>query len=646
MRDRVRKSRAPLSRHERETESRQGRRSSRQPAMEVLEDRRLLASLQPISNLTVPSLQGYVQPLLALTTFTDPQTFTVTSSNPDIVASIAQGPFWTVNVSYTDPTTPSNSFSGPMTFQLFQSTTVNGTTVPLTTNTVSQIEEFTNDGYYTSPTNGNATPTKLFNRIANLATTGSGFIAQGGGPDATDTGGQSGQPNTPFPNENFQQIPLNGTDQLAMANAGVTAAGTNDTQFFITTSDLNSVLGYNYTVFGQMVSGQGILGNMVAVPTVGSSVNPNNPDQPVNNISITAVTLSSTNPNGVLLLDTTQATPGETATITVTATDSVDHTTTAADFTVTVGAYAGPTTSNLIEAVNFKPFATPASAPAQVNTRTSSSVSSQNTFPVTTATVPITYTLVSQPEHGTISDFDPTTGDFNYTPDKGFAGADTFQFTATATGPNNGTNGTIAVSPATSNPGTETISVGTGSVQQVGTVLIVTPDPRIDHGMNQIEVAQVPSSTAASGSVIQVMINGVVNTTQPDAGSLSRIIVYGGRLAKNNIYIAPSVTLPTTIDSGHARRSFLTGGGGITLEQSWFGHTTIVGGPGSNYLIGRAGQVRFRPSSATRLVYAGVPSRRTALLNPTVPSGTFYKFIHHKLIPVSDVDKAEARKHK
>ncbi len=191
------------------------------------------------------------------------------------------------------------------------------------------------------------------------------------------------------------------------------------------------------------------------------------------------------------------------------------------------------------------------------------------------------------------------------------------------------------MSPATSNPGTETISVGTGSVQQVGTVLIVTPDPRIDHGMNQIEVAQVPSSTAASGSVIQVMINGVVNTTQPDAGSLSRIIVYGGRLAKNNIYIAPSVTLPTTIDSGHARRSFLTGGGGITLEQSWFGHTTIVGGPGSNYLIGRAGQVRFRPSSATRLVYAGVPSRRTALLNPTVPSGTFYKFIHHKLIPVS-----------
>ncbi len=343
-----------MSRHEREIESRQGRRSSRQPAMEVLEDRRLLASLQPISNLTVPSLQGYAQPLLADTTFTDPQTFTVTSSNPDIAASIAQGPFWTINVSYTDPTTPSNSFNGPMTFQLFQSTTVNGTTVPLATNTVARITQFTNDNYYTTPTNGNASPTKLFNRITNLnPAAGSNFIAQGGGPDATDTGGQSGQPNTPFPNENFQQIPFTGTDQLAMANAGVTQTGTNDTQFFITTSNLNSVLGYNYTIFGQMVSGQPILTKMVNVPT-------NSNGLPNNNVSITAVSLAATNPNGVLLLDTTQALPGETATITITATDTVDHTTASEDFTVTVGAYAGPKTANLLEAVNFKPFATPA----------------------------------------------------------------------------------------------------------------------------------------------------------------------------------------------------------------------------------------------------------------------------------------------
>jgi len=611
--------------------------------MEVLEDRRLLASLAPISNLTVPSLQGYAQPLQPqasnTTPFTDPQTFTVTSSNPDIVASIAQGPFWTINVSYTDPTTPANDFSGPMVFQLFQSTTVNGKTVPLTASTVAHIQQFTNDGYYTSPTNGNATPTKLFNRITNLSSTASDFIAQGGGPDATDTGGQSGQPNTPFPNENFQQLAFTGTDQLAMANAGVTAAGTNDTQFFITTSNLNSVLGYNYTIFGQLVSGEAILAKMIAVPT-------NSNGLPNHNVSITAVSLSATNPSGVLLLDTTQAKPGETAKITVTATDTKDHTTKSEDFTVTVGPYNGPTTSNLIQTVNFKPFAVAASTPVAVGTNASGNVQSQNTFPVSGVTVPIVYTLLSQPQHGTITDFEPSTGAFNYIPDQGFAGSDTFQFSATATGPNNGTNNTLAASPATSNPATETILVGTGMVRQVGTVLIVTPQPRVDHGMNQIEVAQIPSSTAAGGSVIQVEINGVVNTTQPAVGSLNRIIVFGGRLAKNNIYIAPSVTLPTTIDSGHARRSYLTGGGGLTLEQSWFGHTTLAGGPGSNYLIGKAGQVRFRPSKATRLVFAGVPHRRTSDLHPVPPSGTFYKFINHKLIPLSDVLKAEGRKHK
>jgi cyclophilin family peptidyl-prolyl cis-trans isomerase len=607
--------------------------------MEGLEDRRLLASLQPISNLTVPSLQGFTQPILAAANFNHPQTFTVTSSNPDIAASIIQGPFWTVNVNYVDPNNSSNNFNGPMTFQLFQSTTVNGTAVPLATNTVARITQFTNDNYYTTPTTDGLSPTKLFTRITNLTSTGSNFIAQGGAPGSVGTGGNSGQPNTPFPNENFQDLAFTGTDQLAMANAGVTAAGTNDTQFFITTSNLNSILGYNYTIFGQMLTGQVILGKMIKVPT-------NSSGQPNHNVSITAVSLSATNPNGTLLIDTTQAKPKETAMITITATDSINHTTTAEQFMVTVGPYTGPTTTNLIQTINFKPFAVAGSAPAEVNTRTSNSLQSQNTFPVASATVPIFYTLLSQPEHGTVTGFNPATGDFNYTPDVGFAGVDSFLFSATAAGPNNGTNGTLGAPPATSSPQTESILVGTGSTRKVGTVLIVTPQPRIDHGMNQIEVAQIPSSTANGGAVIQVMINGHVDTTQPAVGDLSRIIVFGGRLAKNNIFIAPSVTVQTTIDSGHARRSFLTGGDGITLEQSWFGHTTMVGGPGSNYLIGRAGQVRFRPSAATRLVFAGVPHRRTSQLNPVAPSGTFYKFINHKLIPLSKVISADEARQK
>ena len=51
---------------------------------------------------------------------TDAQTYTVTSSNPDISATIATGPFWNVGVSYTDPTNSANDFTGTLTFQLFR----------------------------------------------------------------------------------------------------------------------------------------------------------------------------------------------------------------------------------------------------------------------------------------------------------------------------------------------------------------------------------------------------------------------------------------------------------------------------------------------------------------------------------------------
>src|SRR5262249_58940509 len=107
------------------TSSRGARPPTRPLMWETLEDRQFLtASLQPISNLTVPAQQGYTLPLNGSAT-TDAQTFTVTSSNPDIVASVPPGPFWTINVQYTDASNPANNFSGPLTFQLFQNLTPN-----------------------------------------------------------------------------------------------------------------------------------------------------------------------------------------------------------------------------------------------------------------------------------------------------------------------------------------------------------------------------------------------------------------------------------------------------------------------------------------------------------------------------------------
>jgi cyclophilin family peptidyl-prolyl cis-trans isomerase len=410
-----------------------GRRSRRRLAPEFLEDRTLMtASLQPIANLTVPALQGYTSPLDGSGT-TDAQTFTVTSSNPDIAATIPQAEFWNVGVSYTDPVTSTNSFTGSLTFELFPG---------LTPNTVSMITQFTNDGYFT-------TSGKYFPRIvSNFGSTGTTVVQ--GGANNIDGTGSSGQPNTPFPNENVQRLALDGSDQLAMANAGGT--DTNDSQFFINTGTVDSTLGYNYTVFGQLVAGQSTLTQMTQIP-VQQNPATGEDSQPVNPLTITSAALSATNPNGVVLLDTTQAKPGETATITVTATDSTDHTQVSQSFVVTVGGYAGPATYSQVGNVNFKPYANPTTASVVEGIAQQIQLAGQNTYPDPSQTVPLTYSLVTQPAHGTISNFNASTGTLTYTPNSGFLGTDTFQYKVQATGPNQ------AAAAATSNAGTVTVSV-------------------------------------------------------------------------------------------------------------------------------------------------------------------------------------------
>ena len=135
----------------------------------------------------------------------------------------------------------------------------------------STYQQFTNDGYYTNTG-------KFITRVATGFPGATNYVIQGGAPNSNGTG-NSGQPNTPFANENVQQLAFTGTDQLAMANAGGT--NSNDTQFFITTGSPNSELGYNYTIFGQMVpnptsstvpSDQTTLGKLTQIPV---TTNPN-----------------------------------------------------------------------------------------------------------------------------------------------------------------------------------------------------------------------------------------------------------------------------------------------------------------------------------------------------------------------------------
>jgi cyclophilin family peptidyl-prolyl cis-trans isomerase len=466
--------------------SRSGARSRRKPVMEALEDRRLLtASLQAIAPISVPALQGSTIPLLANSGSSDPQTFTATSSNPDIAVSIAQGPFWTINVASSGSSNPSDNFSGALTFQLFQN---------LTPNTVSMITQFTNDGFYAS--SGIYFP-RIVSNFDNPGVT----VVQGGST-TQDGAGSSGQPNTPFANENVQQLALTGSDQLALANSGGTDS--NNTQFFINTGPTDA-LGYNYTVFGQMVSGQATLSRIAQLPVQDNAATSED-SQPLSPLTITSASMSTTNPNGVAIIDTTQAKPGETSTITITAHDPSDGTTTSQSFVVTAVSYEGPASESQVGNVNFKPYANPVSAAAYKNTPVNVQLSGRNTYPDTSVAVPLAYTLVSLPKGGTVSNFNASTGSFTYTPNPDFAGTDSFQYIVTANGPN------TSAAPATSSAATVSVAVSASLPP-----LVAIQNVALSKNRKNVVTA------------IQVTFTGPVNSTQVDAPSTYRLTAAGAR---------------------------------------------------------------------------------------------------------------------
>ena len=478
--DHIRGSHSESKRHLAGMIAKPGRRAILRPLVEGLEDRQLLtsATLQPLSNLTVPAQQGYTLPLLANTGATDAQTYTVTSSNPNVTASIATGPFWNVGVSYTDPNNASNDFTGNLTFQLFQG---------LTPNTVSEISNLTNNGYYVNSG-------KFFSRII------AGFVVQGGAPNPDGS-----EPNPPvtFANENVQQLAFTGVDQLAMANSGGTDSNTS--QFFVTLANQNSSLGYGYTIFGQLLTGVDTLNQMAAVPVTvnGQASQPDNP------VTITSASLSSTNPNGVLLIDTTQATQNQTSIITVTATDPANGSKTTQSFVVSVSAYGGPTSGTTLT-LNLRPYANDSAPTVAENTATQVQLNGVNGNPAGTTST-LSYSLLTQPTHGTVTNFNPSTGTLTYTPDQGFVGTDTLTYQTSATAPSGTTPAT-----SVSNPGTVTFAVGaenTGTVNVVGDVLTVTPVPRRDLGTNTIDVSQVPNSSSTTGLGYVVTVDGIPDTT-------------------------------------------------------------------------------------------------------------------------------------
>ena len=228
--------------------SRGRRRVSRQPLPEVLEDRRLLTASLSLSPTSVfrPS-----RGILCRSTAAGRPTIRHSRSRrlPAIRILRRASPRGRSGRStHNTPTraTPRTVSASAVTFQLFPS---------LTPNTVSEIEKFTNDDYYSGK---HFTGSPVISPVRRMTSSREGRSMR----TAAD---HSGQPGTSFDNENVQRLAFTGQDQLAMANAGV---NTNDTQFFITTTGSpNSELGYGYTIFGQLVSGLDTLTQMTQIPS-------------------------------------------------------------------------------------------------------------------------------------------------------------------------------------------------------------------------------------------------------------------------------------------------------------------------------------------------------------------------------------------
>ncbi len=451
--------------------------------VEGLEGRQLLAaSLAAIPNVTVPALIGYQVPLDGSTGGATQQNFTVTSSNPDIKATVAQGSFITVNVSHAASSTAGdNSFTGSFTYQLFQD---------LTPNTATRIQSFTNGTL--ANVSGNYDGTQFFRVVKNFSGTGGPLdtVIQGG----PQTGAAASGTN---PLELSPQLAFTQAGSVAIANAG---ANTDGQEFFITTGP-QSNLNFGYTIYGQVVSGQTVVAEIGNVSTQANSSGENS--SPVSPVDITSATVSTTNPNGDLHVDATGAKQGETSTITVTATDPSTNTTATQSFTVTVGAAATiPNTATFAPIASAPSPTTQAIAAGQTATI---SVPFQANNPSNNPGITTAYALVSAPAHGTVT-FNLAKQTATYTPTAGFTGTDSFSYNVT------NTNSVSGASPSSASSATESASISVGNAGPVSQTLSlpVTKNTPITITLG------VP---AASGNVT----NSVAIVTQPKHGTLSAI---------------------------------------------------------------------------------------------------------------------------
>ncbi len=252
--------------------------------------------IAPIANVTVPAGKSLIIPITATVTNGRPLTYTITgTTNAIAIVMHTNDPFWKLNVAQACPGGTAGSFQIPFRGGVATVTNVGDMTFMLfpeyAPNTVSIIQGLLDSGFYNSNT--------IFHRVIN------GFIIQGGDPLTNGTGGLVFQYNDEF---NPQAI-FSGNGQLALANSG---KNTDGSQFFVTEAPYRYG-DFQYTIFGQLVRGFGVLTNIET-----TLVDTN--DRPLANEIITQASMAPDTADTVITLVATNV-AGVTDTITVVADD-------------------------------------------------------------------------------------------------------------------------------------------------------------------------------------------------------------------------------------------------------------------------------------------------------------------------------------
>ena len=250
--------------------------------------------------------------------------------------------------------------------------------------TIQTITGFLDAGFYNNLT---------FHRILK------GFMAQGGDPLGTGTGG----PGFQFKDEFNQNLIFSNRGQLAMANSG---DDTNGSQFFIT-DVATSWLDFNHTIWGQLVRGFDTLDHIVNSPVSDAT---SSAPAPAGSVKILSASIVADPTDTAITLSARKA---GISTITVTVNDGHGGTS-VKTFQVTADAHA--------------PVAVDDSYTTPLNTALVVAAPGILANDTDADHEPLTATVLSQPAHGTLSL--NANGSFTYTPTTGFSGADSFTYTA------------------------------------------------------------------------------------------------------------------------------------------------------------------------------------------------------------------------